>query len=171
MSQAAEMGRREFMRTALVAGGAALSCSAGVAAAKPPPAPAGLPQVEPGELRIDPRRLQVAYNLMESWAAGPKAPIPGGAIMVGRAGKALAPRYFGRQGPEADAEPIRRDAMFYMASVTKPVIYTAAMLLVERGQLNLSDRVQRHIPEFAGQGKEAVQVLHLFTHTSGLPDE
>ena len=44
-------------------------------------------------------------------------------------------------------------------------------LLVERAQLNLSDPVQRYLPEFTGQGKEAVQVLHFFTHTSGLPDE
>jgi CubicO group peptidase (beta-lactamase class C family) len=61
--------------------------------------------------------------------------------------------------------------MFYMASVTKPVICMAGMLLVERGQLNLSDRVTRYVPEFTGQGKEHAQVLHLFTHTSGLPDE
>jgi hypothetical protein len=71
-----------------------------------------LPQVEPDELRIDPRRLRVAYDLMENWTSGRNAPVPGGAILVGRAGKALAPRYFGRHGPEADAEPIRRDAMF-----------------------------------------------------------
>lgn len=167
MSQRAEIGRREFVRTALV-GGYALS--SGTAGANPPP-PASLPQVEPAELRIDTRRLQVAYDLMETWTSGRNAAVPGGVIMVGRAGKSLAPRYFGRQGPEADAEPIRRDAMFYMASVTKPVICMAAMRLVERGQLNLSDRVQRHIPEFMGQDKDAVQVLHLFTHTSGLPDE
>jgi CubicO group peptidase (beta-lactamase class C family) len=61
--------------------------------------------------------------------------------------------------------------MFYMASVTKPVIYLGAMLLVERGQLNLSDRVTRYIPEYTGKDKEPTQVLHLFTHTSGLPDE
>src|SRR5262249_49813100 len=79
--------------------------------------------------------------------------------------------WFGKQGPEADAEALRRDAMFYMASVTKPVIYLAGMMLVERGQLNLSDRVQRYLPEFTGQWKENVQVLHFFTHTSGLPDE
>jgi CubicO group peptidase (beta-lactamase class C family) len=108
---------------------------------------------------------------MEKWTTGPKAPVPGGAILVGRSGKTVAPRYFGRQGPEADAEPLRRDAMFYMASVTKPVVYLGAMLLVERGQLNLSDRVTRYVPEFTGQGKETAQVLHLFTHTSGLPDE
>jgi CubicO group peptidase (beta-lactamase class C family) len=45
------------------------------------------------------------------------------------------------------------------------------MRLVERGQLNLSDLVTRYLPEFTGPGKETVQVLHLFTHTSGLPDE
>src|SRR5262249_28159334 len=89
----------------------------------------------------------------------------------GRHGKAVAPRFFGRQGPEADAGPIRRDAMFYLASVTKPVIYMAAMTLVERGKLNLTDRVTRYVPEFTGGGKQDAQVLHLFTHTSGLPDE
>src|SRR5262249_17445429 len=79
---------------------------------------------------------------------------------------------FGKQGPEPDAAPIRKDAMFYMASVTKPTsIYNSAMLLVERGQLNLNDKVTRYIPEFAAQGKEDTLVLHLFTHTSGLPDE
>jgi len=58
-----------------------------------------------------------------------------------------------------------------MASITKPVIYLAGMMLVERGLLNLSDRVTRYLPEFVGEGKESAQVLHLFTHTSGLPDE
>ena len=166
-----QLTRRELLRTAFVAGGCALSGGASLAWAKPTHPPAGVPRVDPKEIRIDPRRLQIAYDLMESWTSGRKAPVPGGAIMVGRAGRCLAPRLFGRQGPETDAKPIRRDAMFYMASVTKPVIYMAAMLLVERGQLNLSDRVQRYVPEFAGKGKEAVEVLHLFTHTSGLPDE
>ena len=130
-----------------------------------------LKQVTAEELRIDPRRLQVAYDLMERWTTGPNAPVPGGAILVGRHGTTVAPRFFGRQGPEPNAEPIRDDAMFYMASVTKPVIFIAGMLLVERGQLNLSDPVTRYVPEFSGDGKDDVQVLHLFTHTSGLPDE
>src|SRR5439155_13807570 len=60
--------------------------------------------------------------------------------------------------------------MFLMASITKPITYLGAMLLVERGRLNLSDRVTRTIPEFAAHGKEEVLVQHLFTHTSGLPD-
>ena len=47
----------------------------------------------------------------------------------------------------------------------------SAMMLVERGLLNLNDRVTRYLPEYKGEGKEGTQVLHLFTHTSGLPDE
>lgn len=172
MNQSIEISRREMLRTAVVAsGGSILACQTASGAFENPAGKAALPQVKPEEIQIDSKRLQVAYDLMEKWTTGPNARVPGGAILVGRSGKTVAPRFFGRQGPEANAEPIRRDAMFYMASVTKPIIYTSAMLLVESGQLNLSDRVTRYIPEFTGQGKENAQVLHLFTHTSGLPDE
>jgi CubicO group peptidase (beta-lactamase class C family) len=166
-----QLTRRELLWAASAAAGTVLASRASTGAVDTPRAGAGLPQVKPEEIRIDPKRLQVAYDLMEKWTSGSSAPVPGGAILVGRFGKTVAPRLFGRQGPECDAGPIRRDAMFYMASVTKPVIYLAAMLLVERGRLNLSDHVTRYIPEFTGRGKEAAQVLHLFTHTSGLPDE
>jgi CubicO group peptidase (beta-lactamase class C family) len=143
-----------------------------LAADQPAGKTTGLPQVKPEDIGVDPKRLQVAYDLLEKWTIGANAPIPGAAMLVGRSAKTLAPRYFGRQGPEADAGPIRRDAMFYMASVTKPVaIYNSAMILVERGKLNLNDRVTRYIPEFAVHGKEETLVAHLFTHTCGLPDE
>jgi CubicO group peptidase (beta-lactamase class C family) len=171
MNHRTQLTRRDLLRTAIVAGAAGCSSGASAGADGTPGGKGGLPQVKPEEIHIAPRRLQVAYDLMEKWTSGPTPPVPGGAILVGRFGKTVAPRLFGRQGPEADAAPIRRDAMFYMASVTKPVIYMSAMLLVERGQLNLSDRVTRYVPEFTGSGKETAQVLHLFTHTSGLPDE
>jgi CubicO group peptidase (beta-lactamase class C family) len=171
MNERAEPTRRELLRTAVVAGGGLLACGVPAGSAESPEGKAGVPRVRPEEIRIDPRRLQVAYDLLERWTTGPNAPVPGAGLLVGRFGKAVAPRLFGRQGPEPGAEPIRRDAMFYMASVTKPVVYLGAMTLVERGRLNLSDHVTRYIPEFTGPGKEVVQVLHLFTHTSGLPDE
>lgn len=161
-----DLTRRGLFRSALLTAG---TLAATTFAADAPAR--ALPQVAADDLKIDAKRLQVAYDLLEKWTTGPNAPVPGAAVLVGRAGKAIAPRYFGRQGPEADAEPLRRDAMFYMASITKPVIYLAGMMLVERGLLNLSDRVTRYLPEFVGEGKESAQVLHLFTHTSGLPDE
>jgi CubicO group peptidase (beta-lactamase class C family) len=169
MSPRTALTRRELLRTAVAACGGVLAHGGPAAAVEAPGA--GLPQVKPEDIRIDPRRLQAAYDLLEKWTTGPNAPVPSAALLVGRSGKTVAPRLFGRQGPEADAGPVRRDAVFYMASVTKPVVCLAAMLLVERGQLNLSDRVTRYVPEFTGKGKEAAQVLHLLTHTSGLPDE
>lgn len=129
-----------------------------------------LTHARPEEIDLDPNRLQLAYDMLESWTKGPKAPVPGGAILVGRHGKVVAPKFFGRQGPEPKAEPIRSDAMFLMASITKPITYLAGLMLVERGLLNLSDPVMRYIPEFAAHHKEEVKVRQLFTHTSGLPD-
>jgi serine-type D-Ala-D-Ala carboxypeptidase len=172
MNHTSEPSRRQFLRAAALDGTAALTAQAVGKADEPAKPAGGLPQVKPEDIGIDPKRLQVAYDLLEKWTTGQNAPVPGAAILVGRSGKTVAPRMFGRQGPEPDAEPIRRDAMFYMASITKPTaIYTSAMMLVERGQLNLSDRVTRCVPEFAVQGKEETLVIHLFTHTSGLPDE
>lgn len=161
--------RRELLGTAAVAGIA--SVSRGSLMATDAPATAKLSSVKAEDIGIDAKQLQIAYDLMDKWTTGKNAPVPGGAILVGRHGKVVAPRFFGRQGPEPDAEPIRKDAMFYLASVTKPLIYMAALRLVECGKLNLSDRVTRYIPEFTGGGKEDAQVLHFFTHTSGLPDE
>ena len=129
-----------------------------------------LPHALPEEIGIDTQRLQVAYDLLESWTRGPAAPVPGGAILVGRHGKVVKPRFFGRQGPEPDAAAIRDDSVFLLASITKPVVYLAAMKLVERGELSLTDRVTHYIPEFAAHHKDPTLVLHLFTHTSGMPD-
>jgi CubicO group peptidase (beta-lactamase class C family) len=165
-------------RTVLQGAGAwTLTAAVASAASKQPDTPPRqklsslhLPRVKPEEIGLDSRQLQVAYDLLESWTQGAKSPVPGGAILVGRHGKTVGPRFFGRMGPEPDAPPMRPDALFLMASITKPLTYLAGLMLVERGLLNLSDRVTRYVPEFAAHGKEAVLVRHLFTHTSGLPD-
>jgi uncharacterized protein YbbC (DUF1343 family)/CubicO group peptidase (beta-lactamase class C family) len=64
------------------------------------------------------------------------------------------------------------DTVFDMASITKPVATaTSIMLLIERGQLKLNQRVADIIPEFAAKGKDAITIYDLLTHQSGLlPD-
>ena len=125
---------------------------------------------KPAELGLDAEKLQAAYGLLDQWTRGPNAPVPGGAILVGRKGRIVEPRFFGKQGAEPNAEAIRRDGLFLLASISKPVTYMGAMKLVEKGLLNLSDPVTRYIPDFAANHKEDTLVLHLFTHTSGMPD-
>lgn len=62
------------------------------------------------------------------------------------------------------------DAIFLIASITKPMTATAVMLMADRGELRLTDPVHKYIPRFRGDGREAVLIRHLLTHTSGLPD-
>jgi CubicO group peptidase (beta-lactamase class C family) len=132
-----------------------------------------LEYVAPEKIKIDAKRLQRAYDLAAEWTAREKnkpAIIPAAALMIGRHGQAVEPKFFGHQGPEDNAPPIRRDSLFLIASLTKPITYLGAMILVERGLLGLSDPVTQYIPDFAAHHKESTQVQHLFTHTSGLPD-
>ncbi|MEM9176685.1 MAG: serine hydrolase domain-containing protein [Myxococcota bacterium] len=65
--------------------------------------------------------------------------------------------------------PMRRDTIFDLASLTKPIATTSAiMMLVEEGGIALDDPVAKVLPTFAERGKEAVTIRHLLTHSAGL---
>lgn len=123
---------------------------------------------QPRDAGFDERRLESAYELLRKWTAEDRIPAAG--ICVGRRGRMLEPRLFGQQRPNSGAPSLRRDALFLVASITKPVTVGAVMLLVERGKITLEDRVVLYVPRFAAGGKQDVQIRHLCTHTSGLPD-
>ena len=127
-----------------------------------------LPIVNPDQGGWVPTYLQRVYALLEHWVETDAIPAAG--LCVGRGGGVVRPRFFGRQRPEPDAPPLREDALFLVASITKPVTAAAVMLLVERGKLALDDRVAEFVPAFAQHGKQDVRIRHLMTHTSGLPD-
>lgn len=103
--------------------------------------------VSPERIGWVPERLDRAYALLERWTTQGK--VPAAALCVGRGGGIVAPRLFGRQGPEPGAPPIRPDALFLIASITKPIAVAAVMILLERGELALDDRVADFVPPFA----------------------
>ena len=76
----------------------------------------------------------------------------------------------GRLAADENSAQVQDDSIFLIASPTKPFVATAAMLLVERGELQLDHFVCRYLPDFRGHGKQSVRLIHLLTHTSGLPD-
>ena len=127
-----------------------------------------LPIAKPEDLGVDPAALKRADDLVQRWLAADRIPAAGWTL--GRRGRMLEPRLVGRQRPAKDSPPLRRDALFLIASITKPVTATAIMMLLERGQLTLDDRVAHFVPAFGANGKGEVQIRHLLTHTSGLPD-
>jgi uncharacterized protein YbbC (DUF1343 family)/CubicO group peptidase (beta-lactamase class C family) len=96
---------------------------------------------------------------------------PGAVLWVEHGGSSYCKAY-GNRALKPAMEDMTKDTIFDLASLTKVVGGTPAiMLLIERGQVKLDEPVQTYIPEFKGDGREAVTVRHLLTHTSGLlPD-
>lgn len=127
-----------------------------------------MPEFTPEQVGFDAGRLRHAHGLVQRLIETDH--VPAAALCVGRDSGALPPRLFGRQRAEPDAPAIRADSLFLVASITKPVTATAVLMLIERGQLALHDRVADVLPEFGCNGKEETRVIHLLTHTSGLPD-
>lgn len=97
--------------------------------------------------------------------------IAGGVVLVGNRRGVLFERAYGNRSGEPGAEPLRPDSIFDIASLTKVVATTpAVMKLAEERRLSLVDPLTRWFPEFAGKGKDELLVLNLLTHTSGLDD-
>lgn len=93
-------------------------------------------------------------------------------VLIGRRGGIVFEKAYGNRAIEPQKEPMTTDTLFDMASLTKPVATaTAVMILVERGQIRLRDKVANYFPEFAKNGKQDVTVEQLLVHSSGLlPD-
>jgi CubicO group peptidase (beta-lactamase class C family) len=76
-------------------------------------------------------------------------------------------------GGSADRDstrPWQRDTIANVFSVTKTMTALCALVLADRGELDLAAPVARYWPEFAAAGKDGVLVRHLLGHTAGLPD-
>lgn len=94
--------------------------------------------------------------------------LPGGVLWVERAGQ-VHTRVIGDRSLVPDKKPAAFDTIYDMASLTKVMATTPAMLLlIERGRIQVDAPVRAYIPEFTGEGRERISVRHLMTHTSGL---
>jgi CubicO group peptidase (beta-lactamase class C family) len=122
----------------------------------------------PERVGLDPDRWRRVLGLIESWCVAGQLPAAG--VLVARRGVTTGPHFFGRQTPAVTSPSLRSDAIFLIASITKPIVATGVLLLAERGLLKLDDRVEQYVPPFGRVGKHAVTIRNLLTHTSGLPD-
>jgi CubicO group peptidase (beta-lactamase class C family) len=114
------------------------------------------------------RRVGRIIDLAAGWVA--EGVTPALVVLAARRGVIVLHEAFGRLTPEENAPPLALGSLFPLASISKPITATAVMILVEDGLLGLNRPVSWYIPEFRGEGKEAVMVHHLLTHTSGLND-
>src|ERR1700688_2219792 len=98
--------------------------------------------------------------------------LPGAVLVVGHDGHVFPRRLAGTRPLDRRREPMTLDTVFDLASLTKVIATTTAMMqLFEQGKVRMSDPVAKYLPEFAQNGKEDITVRQLMTHYSGLaPD-
>ena len=97
---------------------------------------------------------------------------PGAVVVVGQGDRTLFEKAYGFRATVPAEEPMTLDTVFDLASLTKVVATTTAvMTLVEDGRIRLNDPVASHIPGFERYNKGSITIRHLLTHVSGLrPD-
>ncbi|HUF23443.1 MAG TPA: serine hydrolase domain-containing protein, partial [Vicinamibacterales bacterium] len=98
--------------------------------------------------------------------------LPGAVVLIGRGDETLVRKAYGHRALAPTREPMTVDTMFDLASLTKAVATTTAVMQqVETGRIRLDDRVSDYIPGFGKYGKQTITVRQLLTHMSGLrPD-
>lgn len=140
----------------------------------------GLPRAAPEEVGLSSAALERVTEAMQSHVDSGR--VAGMVLVVARHGRIGYARALGY----ADIEnriPLRTDAVFRLASIRKPLLAAAALVLVDAGKMKLDDPVARYIPSFRDvqvyDGGSAtnpvlrrpgrpITVRHLLTHTSGL---
>ena len=110
---------------------------------------------------------------------------PGAVTLIAKEGNIIYESEIG-WSDSLKTEPYRKDHLFRMASMTKPIVSVAAMQLIEKGKLNLDDPVGKYIPSFKSTeiltsfnsadsswtSKPSMSlptVRQLLTHTAGVP--
>ncbi|MED2974141.1 serine hydrolase [Fictibacillus sp. B-59209] len=99
-----------------------------------------------------------------------KGAIPGAVLYVSHKKKEIIKAALGHRSIFPEVQPMTLSTVFDLASLTKVVATLPAILkLIDQKVIQLSDPVSYFLPAFTSQGKESVKLLHLLTHTSGLP--
>ncbi len=114
--------------------------------------------------RADPRRIRACLEpAAEAVRAGV---IPSAVVAVADSAGTIALDIF----PGPSTPRLRTDSIFFLASLTKPVVATGVMRLVEQGLVDLQAPIERYVPAFQGPIKERVTTWHVLTHTAGVQD-
>ncbi len=119
----------------------------------------------PAQVGMDETVLKAAVRMYEK--AIEEDQVRSVVLLVARRGKIVLHEARGWKDKEQGIA-LEKDAMFRMASNTKPVIATGVSVLVEEGVLNYEDLVRKHLKAFDNYRAGGIKIHHLLTHTSGL---
>src|SRR5712692_3650315 len=118
------------------------------------PIAAQLPQSPAGAVGISAERLARMDGVIQQSIE--KHELPGAVVLVARHGRVVWRKAYGARAVEPQREPMTTNTIFDLASLTKIVATaTSIMILVERGEVRLSDQIVKFIPELKGDGRDA----------------
>jgi CubicO group peptidase (beta-lactamase class C family) len=121
----------------------------------------------PAEAGFRPDGLAEAESVVREAVAA--RAFPGAVLAVGKDGVLAHLGAYGRLSYDDDAEAVRTDTIYDLASLTKVIVTTTmAMILVDEGKLDIHKPVSAFLPEFRGGAKDKVTVWHLLTHSAGV---
>lgn len=90
-----------------------------------------------------------------------------GVVLIAEKGKITLQEAFGL-AERPHQIPMQTNAVFRIASLTKTFTAVMIMQLMEEGKLNLTDPISKIYPSYPGPGRDAIQIVHLLNHTSGI---
>jgi serine-type D-Ala-D-Ala carboxypeptidase len=122
----------------------------------------------PEEAGMSSDQVRHVARLAALWVA--QGMTPALVVLVARRGVIVLHEAFGWLDTESNL-PLPRDAIFPLGSITKAITSATVVALVDDGIIGLNRPITEYLPELVGEGKEAVMVHHLMTHTSGFRDE
>lgn len=98
--------------------------------------------------------------------------LPGAVVLIGHQNRVAFEQAYGNRAVESTVEPMTEDTIFDMASLSKSLVTSVAIMqLAEQGKLQIDDPIAKVLPEFAANGKQDVTIRELLTHYSGLPPD
>jgi CubicO group peptidase (beta-lactamase class C family) len=121
----------------------------------------------PQHIGLNPDKVQALFDRAERDIK--EGVLPACQIAIAREGRIGAMGTFGRAVQGGTEKPATDETFFDIMSCTKAITSSAAWILIQEGKLHPQDTVAKYIPEFANNGKEAVTLEHLLTHTSAIP--
>ena len=132
--------------------------------------PVQLPSAQPATIGISAEHLGRMDNIIQ--ASIEKGELPGAVVLVARHGRVVWRKAYGARAVEPQREAMTTNTIFDLASLTKILATaTSIMILVERGEVRLADPAVKFIPEMKGDGRDAITIEQLLTHTAGFaPD-
>lgn len=123
----------------------------------------------PEEAGMDPDRIVRLHDLAPTWVDNVET--RSAVLLAARRGKIVFHEAYGPLTDKPGSPDLERDSIFEVSSVTKPILATAAMVLVEDGLLGLNRPLKEYIPEICGEGADDIEVQHLLTHTTGYRED